>query len=355
MTIMRLIPDSKLRIFLIPLIFFMGLILGCQALPLVLSPTSDPILDEIPSGMSASEAATLSSLKKIDNFPLYTMDYQAAYDQGLVSDLAGGETVYSTPTWACSLFAAMGDPGEMFFGRNFDWEFSPALLLFTDPPDGYTSVSMVDIAYLGFGGDRAFELIDLSLSERSRLLDAPYLPFDGMNETGLVVGMAAVSPGRMEHDPSKETVDSLLVIRRILDQAATVDEAVVILKSYNIDKGSGPPLHYLIAEKSGRSALVEFSLGEVKVVTNTDPWLQATNFLVSETLNPPDEQCWRYALISERLIENEGQLNSKQAMQLLEKVAQESTQWSIVYGFTTGEIQIVMDREYGNPHIITLD
>ena len=37
----------------------------------------------------------------------------------------------------------------MFYGRNFDWEFSPALLLFTDPPDGYASVSMVDLTFLG--------------------------------------------------------------------------------------------------------------------------------------------------------------------------------------------------------------
>ena len=355
MTTMRLIPDSKPRIFLIPQIFFMCLILGCQALPLVLSPTSDPILNEIPSGMSSSEAATLSSLKKIDNFPLYTIDYQAAYDQGFVSGSIEGEPFFPSPSWACSLFAAMGDPEEMFFGRNFDWEFSPALLLFTDPPDGYASVSMVDIAYLGFGGDRAFELTDLSISERSRLLDAPYLPFDGMNEAGLVVGMAAVPSGRMEHDPSKETVDSLLVIRRILDQAATVDEAVVILKSYNIDMGSGPPLHYLIAEKSGRSALVEFSRGEVKVITNTDPWQQATNFLVSETQTESEELYWRYALISERLTETEGQLNSKQAMQILEEVAQESTQWSVLYGFGMGEIQVVMGREYNNSHILTLE
>ena len=36
----------------------------------------------------------------------------------------------------------------MVYGRNFDWQYSPALLLFTNPPDGYASVSMVDIEYL---------------------------------------------------------------------------------------------------------------------------------------------------------------------------------------------------------------
>ena len=57
------------------------------------------------------------------------------------------------PPGRCSLFAALGDPENRLFGRNFDWRYSPALLLFTDRPagGGYASVSMVDIAYLGFG------------------------------------------------------------------------------------------------------------------------------------------------------------------------------------------------------------
>ena len=50
----------------------------------------------------------------------------------------------SSPRWAI--------PDDRLFGRNFDWRYSPALLLFTDRPaaGGYASVSMVDIAYLGF-------------------------------------------------------------------------------------------------------------------------------------------------------------------------------------------------------------
>jgi hypothetical protein len=39
----------------------------------------------------------------------------------------------------------------MLFGRNFDYYYSPALLLFTRPPAGYASVSMVDLAVVGFG------------------------------------------------------------------------------------------------------------------------------------------------------------------------------------------------------------
>jgi len=122
---------------------------------------------------------------------------------------------------------------------------------------------MVDIAYLGFGGTRATTLTGLPLAERQSLLDALLWPFDGMNEHGLVVGMAAVPPGQMHPDPDKETIGSLGVIRKMLDHARDVDEAVAILQNYNVDVESGPPLHYLIADPSGCSALVEFYEGEM--------------------------------------------------------------------------------------------
>jgi len=337
--------------YLLLLLTILFLISSCQAVSLVLEDPAAEKIDQIPPGMSQAEGATLGSLEQIDLFPLYTMVYEAEYSQEGVDVLIDKENAQS---WACSLFAAMGDPEDMLFGRNFDWDFSPALLLFTNPPDGYASVSMVDIAYLGYGEERAFGLVDLPLIERSGLLDAPYLPFDGMNETGLAVGMAAVPAGEMEDDPGKVTIDSLMVIREILDQAATVDEAVDILESYNIDWGSGPPLHYLIAEKSGRSALVEFSRGKIVVIPNRDPWQLATNFLVSETGTSPEGNCWRYEMISGQLREGNGQLNPGQALNLLTEVAQESTQWSVVYGISRGEIRVVMGGDYGNLHLLDI-
>ena len=337
---------------LLLLLIILFLISSCQAVSLVLENPVAEKNDQIPPGMSEAEGATLRTLEQIDDFPLYTMIYEADYSQAAADVLLDEESVQS---WACSLFTAMGDPEDILFGRNFDWDFSPALLLFTDPPDGYASVSMVDIAYLGYGEERAFGLTDLPLSERTGLLNTPYLPFDGMNEAGLAVGIAAVPPGGMEYDPDKETIDSLMVIREILDRAATVDEAVIILESYNLDWGSGPPLHYLIAEKSGRSALVEFSRGEMAVIPNRDPWQVATNFLVSETGASPQGSCWRYDLIFEQLREHNGQLNTNQAMGLLTYVAQESTQWSVVYGISTGEIRVVMGRHYDNVHTLDLD
>ena len=76
---------------------------------------------------------------------------------------------------------------------------------------------MVDIAYLGFG-DGAVDLTTLPLTERRALLDAPGWPFDGMNEAGVAIGMAAVPSADERRDPGKPTIDSLAVMREVLDR-----------------------------------------------------------------------------------------------------------------------------------------
>jgi Tol biopolymer transport system component len=300
------------------------------------------------------EVATLGSLEQVDDYPLYTMHYYGDYDRSRAA-MGGGRAklTFSTLTWACSLFAALGDADNMLYGRNFDWRYSPALLLFTDPPDGYASVSMVDIEYL-VGADKTGTLTDLPLEDRRPLLDAPFWPFDGMNEHGLVIGMAAVPPGHVSPDPDKETIGSLGVMREVLDHARDTHEAVAILQSYNIDMGGGPPLHYLVADPSGRSVLIEFYQGETILIPNQDPWHQATNFLRSSTGESAVGECWRYDSIGERLMEVEGRLTTLDAMDILSEVSQESTQWSIVYGLSTGDVTVAMGQEYDSQHTFHL-
>ncbi len=315
-----------------------------------------PVPAASPSSTLSAEEASLGSLQVVDDYPLYTMRYTAPY--GSQSNAPGIWTLAAAfdsslegscrAGWGCSLFAALGDEKNRLLGRNFDWEFSPALLLFTEPDDGYASVSMVDIAYLGFEDDRSKNLKDLSLEERRPLLDAPYLPFDGMNETGLAVGMAAVPPGNMPREPQKKTIDELQVIREILDHAGTVEEAIEVLGSYNIDMGN-VPIHYLIASASGQSALVEFYEGRMVTFRNRSGWQTATNFLLASTDGHPQGQCWRYDRMVQRLRELQGRILSPDAIRLLEDVSQENTQWSIVYHLASGDIDIVMGRNYSRP------
>jgi hypothetical protein len=308
------------------------------------------------SGLSPDQIATLNSLERVDEYPLYVMHYQGEYGSRL-SNFPFKDT---GTAWACSLFAAMGDEDQKLFGRNFDWRYSPALLLFTDPPDGYASVSMIDIAYLDFD-NKVENLAELPLAKRQALLQAPYLPFDGMNEYGLVIGMAAVPESNMPHDANKPDIDSLAIIREILDHTRTVNEAVAIFNKYNIDWGGGPTLHYLVADSggdgngSGESVLVEFSDGKMVVLPNDNPWHLATNHLRVNAQG--DGGCNRYAKIRQQLSSNSGKLTLQEALQLLSDVSQGGdypTQWSIVYGFSIGDIEVVMGRKYSQHYTFPL-
>jgi choloylglycine hydrolase len=158
--------------------------------------------------------------------------------------------------------------------------------------------------------------------------------------------MAAVpSDGKMQIDPQKETIYSLPMIREMLDHAADVQEAVALMENYNLLFG-GPPLHYLLADSTGRSALVEFYQSEMVVTYNEQPWQVATNFLCAPEGACNTDRCWRYDTISEWLQGTYGQLTTQQGMGLLAEVSQEGTQWSVLYGLSSGEINVAMGRDH---------
>ncbi len=332
---------------------FLILVIACSGIPTAApaTPTQIAPLQTVPplapteedmQGLAVEEVATLRSLKKVAEYPLYTMRYSGTYH--------APKTRLNRPSennFACSLFASLSQRGDKLFGRNFDWEFSPALLLFTDPPDGYASVSIIDIMYLGISSYDAMSLTNLPLKQRTALLAAPSLPADGMNEYGLAIAMAAVpesSTNGGEYDPAKPTIGSIGIIREILDHARTVEEALKQFEQYNINLAGSTPIHYLIADSSGKAALIELYDGKLVVLPNDKPWHLATNHL--RCITKGDGGCPRYHTLSEQLATANGQLDEQAGMQLLSKVAQSSTQWSAVYNMSNGDVAVVMGQSY---------
>jgi len=143
-----------------------------------------------------------------------------------------------------------------------------------------------------------------------------------MNEHGLAIGMAAVPQADTLADPSKERITSLGIIREILDHARDVDEAMDLIRDYNIDFRGGPPLHYLIADAKGRLFSLSFTGAKCISFENEQPWHSTTNFLRS-SVEDPQGNCWRYDRINDRLNEKQGYLDSNAAMELLSEVAQD--------------------------------
>ncbi|WP_283132917.1 carcinine hydrolase/isopenicillin-N N-acyltransferase family protein [Rhizohabitans arisaemae] len=291
--------------------------------------------------------ATVAGFRKVDDHPLYEMTYHGGYDRE--REVTADRLRRSTRDWACSLFVSHG--AAPVYGRNFDWQRSPVLAVRSDPPDGYSSFSLVHLAVLFDDPAAALALDDAAT--RTRLAHAVLIPFDGMNEKGLAVGMAQVPEGGVPApDPARPTVNSVRIIRIMLDQAASVDEAIALFRRYNVDFAGGPKIHYLVADATGKSAVLEFSDGELKVLPGTGTWQAATNFTQAET--PPAD--WRadrrYGLAARRL--ERGPLDWKGAMNLLEQVSQHHTRWSVVYDLKGGTARVAMGKRYGTVHTFKL-
>jgi hypothetical protein len=308
------------------------------------------------SELTDLQVQTLESLQELSSYPypLYSMHYYADYNfddflkHGLQAGLREGVYIQDSKSKRfCSTFSALNEQGDAILGHNIDWYKFPMLLLFTYPSDGYASVSLVSIDNLGYKSKNPSLS---SLQQRSHLLNAPYLPHDGMNEYGLAVGEMTVE-GDSAKDPEKKTIGPLNSIRLILDHAKNVEEAVSLLQDYNNSRGD---VHYLISDSSGHSAVVEYIGGKMIVTRNKEPWQVATNFVINNAA--PDsilDSCERYRTAYTFLKKHNGYISQIEAMGILENVSVPydatwpfATQWSVVYNTTTGEVNAVVGRRF---------
>jgi hypothetical protein len=233
---------------------------------------------------------------------------------------------------------------DLFVGRNFDFPSNPALLLFTSPVDGFKSISIVDLGYFGYS------ISDLP-TDPEGLEETPYMPFDGMNEKGLVVTMAAIPNADPPSDKEK-SIDEIAVIRLLLDYAANVDEAVELLKEYNVIM-TDPPIHYLVANSNGESLIIEFIEKEMKIFQSADYGI-ITNFLIPGLDLTADSPCTRYDIVYSGIMENDV-LSKDLIFCLLEDSSQENTIWSCLYDIRNLSVHIVMGKHYEKVYTLYLE
>jgi hypothetical protein len=306
-----------------------------------------------PAGSDALPA--VSRIKRVHDYPMYLLDYQGDYGLEQRLRVGDGRGPVSRPTeapaWACTAFAAFGDVARPLVGRSFDWQHHAAILVRTSPSDGYASSSMVDPAYMGFGAE---DLARLPASARQPLLEAPFLPFDGMNEHGVAMALLAVPQARAPHVAGRATVGPLLLIRLVLDRCRTVSEALSTLGRYNLQVGD-PPVHFFLADATGQAAVVEYVDGEIAVTTNDRPWLAVTNFVVAGT--SPEARpslCGRYRTAAESLAACGGRMAATQALTLLSAVSQPHTMWSVVYELDSLRVTVAPGRDFSRPVVWSL-
>lgn len=173
----------------------------------------------------------------------------------------------SNPEIGCASFTAESQSGDVLFARNYDFAKTNTCIVFTEANEGrHATVSTVDLQFLGIDVDKNVE----GLMEKITCLAAPYVPLDGMNDAGVSCGIYMSYQGdetvATDQNSDKPDFTSTTLLRLILDYADDVEEAVEIASKYDLHDSAGTSYHYMVADASGKSAVLEWVSG----TDNTD-------------------------------------------------------------------------------------
>jgi predicted choloylglycine hydrolase len=164
---------------------------------------------------------------------------------------------------ACSVFNVLNSEKQYLFARNFDNPDSPSFMIWTHPKNGYKSISFVLGLYLGMSNSQ--QII------KDRLLLLPYAPLDGMNEKGLGIAIlnTEVVINTHQKNPNKIDLSSTIMIRGVLDNCETTEEAIQFFDKYNMhDINPDVSYHFFVTDSNGTSAVIEYVDDEMIVIRN---------------------------------------------------------------------------------------
>ena len=248
--------------------------------------------------------------------------------------------------FACSAFVLKND-GAVLLAKNLDWPVADGFIvenprsLERKTSDGFTWKSQYgSITFNQFGDGH---------------------PLGGMNESGLVIEELNYTPS-IYPDPGEIILNEFQWIQYHLDMTKNVQELVASLDRVTI-RPVLTGLHYLIADRNGDMAIIEFIEGQTKVYTDDDiPYPALTNNTYPNALkylahhrgfggtrmetNGP-ESPERFVRIARGLKD----LNTRsediigQSFAVLNSVQQNDTQWSIVYDLSEASIHFKLKDE----------
>ncbi len=182
----------------------------------------------------------------------------------------------------CSSFTAVAENGDKLFGRNYDFDMTNVCITICDPGNGrHKSFSTVDLAYVGMDEDKDVD----GLMNKIKCIASPYAPLDGINDAGLSCGIYMSYQGSETTVPTnqnaadKKNITSTTMLRMILDYASNVDEAVELIRKYNLHDSANTSFHYMIADATGKSAVLEWVPEDGNYATDNDGAARVLNVI----------------------------------------------------------------------------
>lgn len=284
---------------------------------------------------------------------------------------------------ACSSFTAAAEDGSRLFARNYDFSKTNICLVRTEANEGrHASLSTVDLQFLSLDVEHNVD----GLMNRITCLAVPYIPLDGVNDAGVACGIYMTYQGDDSSVPTDQNTDrpdltSTTLLRLILDYADNVEEAVEIASRYDLHDSAKTSYHYMVADASGKSAVLEWvgesdrtdtdgskrelvvtyndndaHIGEAEAASDRQ-WV--TNFILQPGYYESDDEKAgydRYLRIGEELARTNGVLaDDYEAMEILAAVGRRSwnnddsnscTVHSVVYNLTDRSALWVPNEHY---------
>lgn len=325
---------------------------------------------------------TLRSLKQIDS-NIWTMVYKSSYGldsllkkgskgimgavrhlqnevktNGLVPDL-------KKDGFACSTFNAQSPDGSYLLGRNFDYKAAPCLVCWTAPENGYKSLSVVDTTFF-LHGTKYLPLV--KSKKKLRAMGAPYTSMDGINEKGFSIAVLEIKSKATKQNTGKTPIITTVAIRAALDKCATVDEAIELFASYDMQDLLGINYHYQLADASGISAIIEYVDNKMVVIRQSEDKknLILTNYFLTEGGDNHDGRGYdRYEKIETTLNSKDGIITEDDAMNLLSECVLHYrhktlkhmviTLWSSVYNCSERSMLMCAGMDYEKKYKFYVD
>jgi penicillin V acylase-like amidase (Ntn superfamily) len=260
-------------------------------------------------------------------------------------------------TFACTTFCLKKN-GEVLFGKNYDWMIGDGLVFVNKR--GVAKVSTDEDLTNPAKWVSKYGSVTFNQYGREN-------PSGGMNEAGLVIELMWLDETQYPKADARPTVGTLEWIQYQLDNSATVAE--VIANCSRIRISSQVPLHYLVNDKAGNTATIEFLDGNLVAHRGeTLPVATLANDSYTKSLNyskttlvenaRTNGSLDRFVRAARKTSEFDKRERSETesvnyGFEILSNVAQErATQWSIVYDQKRGKIHW---RTLQSPQVKTIN
>ena len=175
----------------------------------------------------------------------------------------------------------------------------------------------------------------------------------------------------VRQNTGKPVISTTLAIRLVLDRAATTEEAVELLRSYDMYSSAGRDYHFYITDASGDGRVVEYDCeSETRELVAT-PTEAVTNFFIiyKEKALPNQKNGIyghgreRYDAVMKVLEEEKGNYTNDTVWNAMQSAAQNpnpvdvtsNTQWSVSYNNTDLTAEIVIRRNWDDINYFSLE